>query len=73
MTNNNDTGLAFHACCLVVHPERKDVQLYKGLEGEVALKNPAIKEEGLYVFGGRNEFGDIINTLRILKIGMTFD
>ena len=70
VTNCELVGLAFHACCLVVHPDRKDVQLYKGMETPVSGdRNPAIKEEGLYVFGGKNEFGEIVNTLKILKLG----
>ena len=62
-------GIAFHACCLVVHPDRRDIQLYKGMEGAASERQPTIKEEGLYFFGGKNEFGEILNTLRILKIG----
>lgn len=45
------------------------MQLYKGIEAPIHDKSFVIKEEGLYVFGGKNEFGDVMNTLRVLKIG----
>ena len=68
ISNPDNVGLAFHASCLVIHPKSKGVQLYK-MESNPNDDLPKIKEEGLYVFGGRNEFGEINNTLRILKTG----
>ena len=67
--NPDAVGVAFHSCCLIVHPERSDIQLYKGMEASCPSKGPIIKEEGLYFFGGRNEFGEFLNNIMILKIG----
>ena len=65
---NPDVGIAFHASALVLHPKHKKFSLYKSKQlNDPPL--PHIKEEGLYVFGGKDECGAVLNTLRILKVG----
>ena len=72
-TNNDNIGIAFHAACLVLIPDRREVGLYKMTSELLELeKNSRIKIEGLYIFGGRNAFGKAVDTLKILKIGSVF-
>lgn len=65
---NNGMGIAFHAACAVFHPERRKIMLHK-IPELVNPNPPTIKEEGIYVFGGKSETGEILNTLKILKVG----
>lgn len=65
---NPDVAVAFHAATLVLHPEHQKFSLYKS-KPLVDPGAPIIKEEGLYIFGGKDEFGAVLNTLRILKLG----
>jgi len=62
-------GIAFHKACLVLSPLRKEINLYKMSEIKQDESSQGVREEGIYFFGGRNEAGDPVNTLRILKIG----
>jgi len=63
-------GIAFHKACLVLSPQRKEVNLFKMGEFKQDEKIQKVKEEGIYFFGGRNEGGEPLGTLRILKIGI---
>ncbi len=62
-------GIAFHKACLVLSPFRKEINLHKMSEIKQDEGSQNVREEGIYFFGGRNEAGDPVNTLRVLKIG----
>ena len=64
---HDETGIAFHTACEVFHPDRKKFELFKNPEQPNAA-NPLIKEEGIYVFGGKTEDGVAVNTLKVLKV-----
>lgn len=65
--DENELGLAFHTACPIFHPERSKVELYRAA-GHPLPYSSYIREEGMYVFGGKTENGEITNTLKVLKI-----
>jgi len=67
--NKDPAGIAFHKACLVLSPLRKEINLHKMIEIKQDENAQCIREEGIYFFGGRNEAGDPVNTLKVLKIG----
>ncbi len=63
--------VAFHRACAVLNPRRADVNLFKMPDMKFDDNIQSIKEEGIYFFGGRTQDEEPINTLKILKIGIT--
>lgn len=70
--NQSFEGIAFHTACAIVHPERDHYDLYKLPDFNPIHKSYIIKEEGVYVFGGKNEEGKARGDLKILKIGKMY-
>lgn len=65
-------AIAFHRACLVLLPQRKDINLFKLPDLKVDEKAPKIAEEGIYYFGGKTDGEEATNTLRVLKIGKDY-
>lgn len=69
VANQPGQGIAFHRACVVVSPNKTKVNLFKLVENRSDKGLNKIQEEGIYFFGGKNQDDDLLNTLRILKIG----
>ena len=65
-------GIGFQTAALVIYPDRKDpLDIFNFPEINLSKEKASqIKEEGIYFFGGKNEDGIVVNTLKILKIGI---
>lgn len=66
-------ALAYHSCCIVIASDRlnhKNFDLYKSYEvpNNRSLYNK-VKIEGVYFFGGVDEYGINYNNVKILRIG----
>ena len=68
VSGNDNIGIAYHSSCLVIHPKSKGCQLYS-MELSSPADFPPIKEQGMFIFGGKNEYGDVLGDLRILRTG----
>jgi len=63
-------AVAFHKACLVVSTQRKELNLFRFNDLRVDDGHSKIKEEGIYFFGGKTADGEVLDTLKVLKIGI---
>lgn len=71
VSGDDSVGLAYHGSCLVIHPKSKNCQIYS-MERSLNEDIPVIKEQGIYTFGGRNEYGEASDRLRVLRTGKSY-
>ncbi|KAL4432921.1 hypothetical protein ABPG74_014435 [Tetrahymena malaccensis] len=58
-----------HTCCPVFYTTRLNkISLFKYIDPKIPKWMAQIPHEGVYFFGGRDDEGNILNTVRILKV-----
>ncbi|KAL4478030.1 hypothetical protein ABPG72_013469 [Tetrahymena utriculariae] len=58
-----------HSCCAVFYTTRLNkITLFKYIDPKIPKWMAQIPYEGVYFFGGRDEDGNMLNTIRILKV-----
>ena len=71
--NANSENIAFHTMIPIFRNENRNIyDLYKAFDLDYKTKVNTfskIKEEGIYVFGGKDDQNNIFNRLRVLKLG----
>ena len=72
--NADNYGIAFHAGCLVIQPDkRSEYKIYDFPEPKLNERYQlSLAHEGFYVFGGKNADDEVLNTLKIFKLGILF-
>ncbi len=68
MENHKELGLCCHTMTCVFPNDKKFLSLYK-LANKFDFYTGMKMHEGIYCFGGKNQKGEILNSLKILRIG----
>ncbi len=69
---NQKLSLAYHSCSLVISNEIKNnnkFSIFKMIDLQINKKYYRIREQGLYIFGGKNKENYLSNKLIIIKLG----